>query len=102
MNTEVVKEIEPGSVVITDDPWSVAWFTERYSVICPAGERDDLKTILDIYEPDYYLHTGRGYGGGNPAFIDNDLELLANGKAKCEFHVNEPVDWAFYKLNFQK
>jgi hypothetical protein len=94
----VVREIEPGSVVLSDDPWSVSWYSERCSVICPAGERTDLLTVLDMYKPDYYLHTGRGYGGGQPAFIGDDLDLIDKGEALCEYHLDLPVEWAFYKL----
>lgn len=95
---ESVSSIPETAVVITDDPWSSAWLAERRSVMCPAGERWELQKVIDAYRPDYYLHTGRGYGGGEPAFEESDLELIDKGESYCEHNFDAPVEWRFYKI----
>lgn len=85
----IVRTTPPDAVILTDDPWSVAWVAERPAVICPGGDRADLLEVLRRYRPDYYLHAGRGYGGGKPAFEEGDLEPVPpdpRGEAPWAFH----------------
>lgn len=90
-----VLKIEPDAVILTDNPWSVAWYSSHPSVICPAGERSDLYEVIGIYNAKYYLHTGRGYsyseGKGQVGFTENDLQLLSEDSS-------EKHTWRLYRI----
>ena len=92
---EVAGNIEAGSVIITNDPWSVAWYSGKYAVIYPIGTREDLMKVVEIYKPDYYLNTGEGFQGETPQFLNEELELIAGSDKKY-------TQWFFYKIKDSK
>jgi hypothetical protein len=91
----ITKSIPESSVIMSHDSWSAAWYSERYAVICPIGDRDDLQQVLDSYHPDYYLVTGRGFTDKNSPLTPDDLELVEKG-------VQNDSEWAFYRLRSLK
>jgi hypothetical protein len=103
---EPIKQTPPDSVILTDDPWSVAWLTEHKSVICPAGSRDDLDIVLNMYKPDYLLITGRaeiglkstGLEGYDVALKDSEIELIDSGESYNDFSVYKQYPWKFYRI----
>ena len=85
------RQTPSGSVIITNDPWSTAWYSERYAVMCPIGSHDDLLKVIEIYKPDYYLDTGTGFKKAKPSFSGSELELIAKGSPG-------EGEWLFYKV----
>src|SRR5262249_10646622 len=65
----VIRDVPENAVVLSDDPWSVWWYTDRSSVLAPTSHRDGLLRVLQLYRPTYFLYVDR-YGGlgGRPPF----------------------------------
>lgn len=41
--------------VLTDDPWSEAWYADRASIITPKGERGAVRAAIAFYAPNHLL-----------------------------------------------
>ncbi len=53
---QAVRELTPGNArILTEEPWNVAWWTERDAVIAPFGTKRDLEEVLAFYHPEFYL-----------------------------------------------
>jgi hypothetical protein len=50
-----VAAVPKEAVVLTNDPWSLAWYGGHKSVMIPAGPREDLMQVVEAYEPEYVL-----------------------------------------------
>ena len=50
-----VRRLPPGAMVMTTDPWGVAWYGERLGLIAPCGDRRDLAVVQRHYRPGYLL-----------------------------------------------
>lgn len=92
-----VRQTPENAIVLTDNPWAVAWYGERKAVVCPVINRGDLLQVVRIYLPTYYLSTGylNDYFPVERrvvAFSSADLELLASGE-------HEKTPWALFKIN---
>jgi hypothetical protein len=45
------RETLPGDRILTFDPWTTSWATERGSVVVPSGVRGDVEKIVARYRP---------------------------------------------------
>jgi len=81
---EVVRAIPEDAVVMTDNPYTVAWHTQRLAVCCPGGPREHLLCVARAYGPTYFLHTGSPRNcqlHGELAFGAGELRPIAAGQA---------------------
>jgi hypothetical protein len=68
------------AILLTADPWHVAWWSEKMTVICPVGSREDLLTVLDTYAPTHFLELGiRDDPARDVGFLSEELEPLESG-----------------------
>lgn len=83
----------PDALILTDDPFSVAWYADRKAVRLPGGPRQDLLRVLQLYRPTHCLLTGLGARERGPlAFGQGDLRLLAAQDAS-----GHQAAWQFYQ-----
>lgn len=88
---DLTRDVPEAAVVLSDDPWSVWWYTDRASVGAPTSHRSGLLRVLQLHRPTHYLYLNK-YGplGGLPPFEEQDLSLVAGGRG--------PGKWALYRI----
>ncbi len=83
----------PDAVILTDDPFSVAWYADRRAVRLPGGPREDLLRVIEYYRPTHCLITDVDAKHRAPtAFEEADLRLLA-----CSAKSGGQSAWRFYE-----
>ena len=53
-----MQAIPDDAVVMTDNPYAVAWYSQRKAICCPGGPREHLLRVVNCYRPTFFLHTG--------------------------------------------
>lgn len=76
---EVAALVPSDARILTDDPWSAAWYAERSAVMAPTSSVEDLHEVIRRFRPDYFLWTSRDVGQGSVPFEDDELDALAGG-----------------------
>lgn len=89
------RAIPADAVVLTNDPFSVAWWSNRNAVIIPRGTVSELDQVLARYRPSYYLDTS-GTAGTYAFRVKRDLEKVASsgpGESRWAiFRIVRPYD----------
>jgi len=86
-----VSRLPHPSVVLTSDVGSVLWWTDRKSVLCPLGSRNDLFDVITFYKTNMYLAIGdEDLPGSGVAFRAEDLKLLDQGVGWKLFRIVVP------------
>lgn len=72
------RETAPSDRILTFDPWSTAWETERASIVIPSGPRSDVEKVVARYGPAWLVVTPEYLREGS---VQRIREMVANPTA---------------------
>jgi len=72
------RETAPSDRILTFDPWSISWATERASIVIPSGSRSDVERVVAWYDPVWLVVTPEYLRQGS---VHQIREMLANPTA---------------------